>query len=131
MVSGLKINFHKSLICGVGVEVGLVEQFAAQLNCLSQKLPIKYLGLPLGSNPGRKQVWQPVMERIKKKLSGWKRRFLSYAGRVTLIKSVLSSLPIFYMSLFKIPVCVAKEIDKIHARILWGGDGSHRKIHFV
>lgn len=131
VVSGLKINFHKSLICGVGIEDGVVEEFAAKLNCLSHKLPIKYLGLPLGANPSRKQVWQPVVERIKKKLSGWKRRLLSYAGRVTLIKYVLSSLPIFYMSLFKIPVCAAKEIDKIQARFLWEGDDSHRKIHLV
>lgn len=71
------------------------------------------------------------MDRFKKKLSGWKRRLLSYAGRVTLIKSVLSSLPIYFMSLFKIPECVAKEIDKIQARFLWGGDEAKRKIHLV
>ena len=104
VVSGLKINFHKSMICGVGVEDGLVEEYAGKLNWLSHKLPIKYLGLPLGANPGRKQVWQSVVDRFKKKLSGWKCRMLSYAGRVTLIKSILSSLLIFYMSLFKIPV---------------------------
>lgn len=122
MVAGLKINFHKSMICGVGVDNGLVEEFADIHNCQSHKLPLKYLGLPLGANTGRKQTWQPVVDRYKKKLSGWKRRLLSYAGRVTLIKAVLSSLPIYYMSLFKIPECVVKELDRIQARFLWGGD---------
>lgn len=131
VVSGLKINFHKSMICGVGVEDGLVEEFAAKLNCPSHKLPLKYLGLPLEANPGRKQTWQPIVDRFKKKLSRWKRIMLSYARKVTLIKSVLSSLPIYYMSLFKIPKCVAKEIDKIQARFLWGRDESKRKIHLV
>ncbi|XP_028099858.1 uncharacterized protein LOC114299337 [Camellia sinensis] len=70
VISGLKINFHKSLICGVGVDDGLVEEFAAKLNCLSQKLPLKYLGMPLGANPGRKQAWQLMLDRFKKKLSG-------------------------------------------------------------
>lgn len=56
VISGLKISFHKSMICGVGVDDGLVEEFATKLNCLSHKLPLKYLGLPLGTNPGRKQT---------------------------------------------------------------------------
>lgn len=131
MVSGLKINFHKVMICGVGVEDGLVEEFATHLNYTSHKLPLKYLGLPLGANPGRKQTWQSVVDRFKKKLSGWKRQLLSYASRVTRIKFVLSSLPIYDMSLFKIPECIAIEIDKIQAKFLWRGDESKRKVHLV
>ena len=48
-----------------------------------------------------------------------------------LLNLFLSSSPIFYMSLFKIPKCVAKEINKIQARFLWRGDESKRKIHLV
>lgn len=93
----------------------VVDEFATKLNCLSQKLPLKYLGLPLGASLSRKLTWKPVVEKFKKKLSGWKRRVSSFAGRVTLIKSMLSALPVYYMSLFKMPDCVAKEIDRIQA----------------
>ena len=48
-----------------------------------------------------------------------------------MIKSVLSSLPIYYMSIFKIPEKVASEMDKIQARFLWGGCDEKRKMHLV
>ncbi|XP_028070644.1 uncharacterized protein LOC114273078 [Camellia sinensis] len=48
IASGLKINYHKSIICGIGVDDGLVLEFAASLNCLYQKLPIQYLGFHWG-----------------------------------------------------------------------------------
>lgn len=63
MVSGLKINFHKSMVCGIGVEEGLTKEFAKKLNCLSQKSPLTYLGLPLGANPRSNSTWKPVVEK--------------------------------------------------------------------
>lgn len=56
---------------------------------------------------------------------------MSYAGRVTMIKSVLSSLPVYYLSLFKMPECVAKIVDRLQASFLWGGSDNHRKVHLV
>ena len=50
-MSGLKINYQKSIMCGVGMDVAAVQPLANALNCHIQKLPIKYLGLPLGANP--------------------------------------------------------------------------------
>lgn len=69
VLSGLKINYHKSVICGVGVDDRLMQAFATSFNCLQQKLPLKYLGMPLGANPGRKSTWAPVLDKFKKKLS--------------------------------------------------------------
>ncbi|CAL5404238.1 unnamed protein product [Camellia sinensis] len=98
--SGLKINYHKSVICGIGVDDGLLHEFASSLNCKHQKLPLSYLGLPLGANPSRRSTWQPVLDKFKQKLASWKRRLLSFVGRLTLIKYVLTNLPIYYLSLF-------------------------------
>ncbi|XP_028069521.1 uncharacterized protein LOC114272052 [Camellia sinensis] len=131
VISSLRINFYKSVVCGVGVADELVEEFAAKLNCLSKKLPLKYLGLPLGASPSRRLTWRPVVENFKKKLSSWKRRILSFAGIVTHIKSVLSALPVYYMSFFKMPECVSKEIDRIQASFLWGDSEYNRKLHLV
>ncbi|GMP42072.1 hypothetical protein CsSME_00011936 [Camellia sinensis var. sinensis] len=130
-MSSLKINFHKSVVCGIGVSETLVNDFSLKLNCLTQKLPLKYLCLPLGANPRRKTTWKPVLDKFKGKLSGWKKRLLSFAGRLTLIKSVLSSLPIYYLSLFRMPKCVIKEVDKIQASFLWGDSDVKRKVHLV
>lgn len=51
VMSGLKINFHKSVVCGIGVSDREVSDFAAALNCRIHKLPLMYLGIPLGANP--------------------------------------------------------------------------------
>lgn len=130
-ISGLKINFHKTSLCGVGVPEDNLQIFADTMGCQMHKLPIKYLGMPLGANPKRKSTWKPILDRFKSKLASWKRRYLSIGGRIVLIKSVLSSLPIFYMSLFKIPEGIVKALESIQAKFLWGGSELKRKLHLV
>jgi hypothetical protein len=53
------------------------------------------------------------VEKIDRRLASWKRMYLSKGGRVTLIKSTLSNLPTYFMSLFPIPTSVAKRIEKL------------------
>ncbi|XP_028107063.1 uncharacterized protein LOC114306090 [Camellia sinensis] len=131
IASGLKINYHKSMVCGFGISASVLSEFASMLNCKSKSMPLKYLGLPLGACPHRKLSWKPVIEKIKLRLAGWKRRFLFYACRLTLIKGVLSSLPVYYLSLFKIPEGIAKEIEQLQASFLWSGSELKRKVHLV
>lgn len=98
IMSGLKINYHKSNICGMGVPDELVTNFASRLNCMKISLPFTYLGLLLGANPRRKSIRATIIEKCQRRLASWKKRFLSFGGRLTLIKSVLSSLPVYYVS---------------------------------
>ena len=46
---------------------------------------------------------------------------------MTLLKSMLSSLPTYYLSLFTIPSHVANKIEKIQRDFLWGDS----KVHLV
>ena len=108
MMSGLKINYHKSVVCGVGFQEEEILGLAQRLNCISKKLPFNFLGMPLGANPKRKSTWSPIVDKVRKKLSSWKRKLLSFAGRLTLIKSVLSNLPIYFLSIFKMPKGIVK-----------------------
>ena len=89
------------------------------------------MGIPLGSRPSSNAFWSPVIERIKERLNPWRRKFLSKSGRVVLIKSVLSSIPTYFMSLFKIPVGVALNIEKLQRGFLWGDGLEKRKVHAV
>ena len=100
VVSGLKVNFQKSRVFGIGASESETRRWALPLGCEPASLPFTYLGVPVGSNMNLKKNWLPIIDRFKSKLSLWKAKTLSFGGRVTLIKSVLGSLPTFYFSLF-------------------------------
>jgi hypothetical protein len=76
-------------------------------------------------------VWANVIEKTERRLAGWKRMYLSKGGRLTLIKSTLSNLPTYYLSLFPIPKGIAHRLEKIQRDFLWGGLGEEFKFHLV
>jgi hypothetical protein len=129
-VSGLKINLPKSSLVPVG-PLDDVEQLAGVLGCGISSLPLKYLGLQLGASFKLKSMWTELEELMARRLAPWKRMYLSKGGRVTLIKSTLSNLPTYMMSLYPIPALVAKRIEKIQRDFLWGGLNDEAKIHLV
>jgi hypothetical protein len=130
VVSGLKVNMAKSELVPVGNVVD-VEGLADILGCGVSSLPLKYLGLPLGACFKAKPIWNGVVEKIERRLASWKRMYLSKGGRITLIKSTLSNLPTYLLSLFLIPVSVANRIEKLYRDFLWGGIGDEFKFHLV
>jgi hypothetical protein len=99
VVSGLKINLAKSKLVHVG-NVNNVDGLASILGCRVSSLPLKYLSLPLGASFKAKSIWDGVIEKIERCLAHWKMMYLSKGGRITLIKSTLSNLPTYFMSLF-------------------------------
>jgi hypothetical protein len=129
-VSGLKINLSKSEIVPIG-EVENVVELASILGCGVATLPMKYLGLPLGAHYKASAIWSGIIEKMESRLAGWKRMYLSKGGRLTLIKSTLSNLPTYYLSLFPIPVVVANRLEKLQRDFLWGGLGDEFKFHLV
>ena len=58
------------------------------------------------------------MEKFERRLVGWKKLYLSKGGRLSLIKSFLSSLPTYFLSLFTIPTSMANKIEKLRRDFL-------------
>ncbi|XP_076897948.1 uncharacterized protein LOC143551383 [Bidens hawaiensis] len=131
LCSGLKINVAKSSLFGVGVEDDEIGCMANVIGCRKGEFPFEYLGLKVGANMNRIVSWNPVVDIIHNRLDSWKVKTLSIGGRVTLIKSVLSSLPVYYMSLYVVPKAVIKKIDSLYKKFLWGGSVESKKIHWV
>lgn len=130
VVSGLKINLIKSELARIGGN-GDVVSFARILRCKEIKFPFKYLGVPLGAKYKDQGTWEPIIDLFESRLAGWKRNFLPEGGRFTLIKHTLANLPIYYLSTLTILVKVAKKLEAIQCRFLWGDTDESRKFHFV
>ena len=75
--------------------------------------------------------WNPVINKVKKRLAHWRRGFISKGGRLVLIKAVLSSLPVFFMSVFGVPIGVAKKIEKLQRDFFWNDGIVKMKVHAV
>nr|GEX57073.1 RNA-directed DNA polymerase, eukaryota, reverse transcriptase zinc-binding domain protein [Tanacetum cinerariifolium] len=88
-VSGLRINKSKSKIMGVHVEDEKVKYATSKLGCLILNTPLSYLGTKVGGSMSRVQAWKEVVDKVKSRLSNWKMKALSIAGRLTLLKSSL------------------------------------------
>ena len=129
-LSGLKVNLDKSSLLPVG-RVENEESFALELGCKIGSLLAEYLGLPLGAKYKAASVWDGVEERFRKRLAKWKRQYISKGGRLTLIRSTVSNMPTYVMSLFRLPRKVKIILEKIQRDFLWGGGNLERKIHLV
>ena len=123
--SGLKINLSKSEISPLN-RVDDVELLASELGCGVGSLPTTYLGLPLGAPHRAMEVWDSIEERFRKRLSSWKRQYISKGERLSLIRSTLSNLPIYFLSLFRMPKLVCSRLEKIQRDFLWGGGNLER-----
>jgi len=55
----------------------------------------KYLGVFLKPNYYNKADWNWLERNFEKRISNWSHRWLSLGGRVTLVKVVLESIPVY------------------------------------
>ena len=126
VMSGLKVNFGKSGLLCLGVDDPAASRLEACLRCSRIELPFNYLGFPMGENMNRVAAWNPIVERVQKRLATWRAVGLAKVGRLTLILSVLNSLPVYFLSLYRMPKRVITRIEQIQRRFLWAGnrDGS-------
>ncbi|CAL1381562.1 unnamed protein product [Linum trigynum] len=91
----------------------------------------RYLGVPVIHDRVSKATYTELIDRIDKRLAGWKVKSLSLAGRITLAQSVLSSLPAYTRQTLLLPASVREYIDKKIRGFIWGSSDQGRKIHLV
>ncbi|GKG32356.1 hypothetical protein Tco_0429866, partial [Tanacetum coccineum] len=70
----------------------------------------------------RIKAWQDVIDKISSRLSKWKIKALSSGDRLTLLKSILTALPLYYMSIYKGPAAILRELESIRRDFFYGCD---------
>lgn len=88
----------------------------------------KYLGLPESFGRKKKDLFTIIVDRIRQKAVSYSARFLSSAGKLTMLKSVLSAIPTYSMSGFKLPASLCKRIQSALTRFWWDSKPGKKKM---
>ena len=113
--------FEKSTIYMAGVAEEERSRILLNFPFAEGDLPVRYLGLPLMTKVMRKQDYLPLVEKIRSKINTWTSRFLSYTGRLQMIKAVLMSIVNFLAVAFRLPGKCISEVEQLCASFLWSG----------
>ncbi|XP_026383511.1 uncharacterized protein LOC113279012 [Papaver somniferum] len=128
IVSGLRVNNSKTRFICVG-ETPQLASWAQKIGCLTDNIPFMYLGLALRPKYNSKAIWDPVVEKFDIKVATLQKTHLTKGGTIILIKHVLSSLALYFFSLFKAPVSITILLEKKIRDFLWNNSDDSNKKH--
>ncbi|KAL9687736.1 hypothetical protein QQ045_032143 [Rhodiola kirilowii] len=119
--SGLEVNGNKSAIffggCGEEEQWSLAQAVGFSVG----KLPFSYLGVLLDGRSLRRSAYDGIVDKMTSKIKSWASRCLSYAGRLVLVKHVLSTISSYWMRVLLFPKFVLKKVAAICRNFLWSG----------
>lgn len=131
VASGQKVNLDKSDISFSGsLPNDLKDNLAHRLGVRRVEKHGLYLGIPSSIGKNKKEIFQMLEDRVRKKIKDWKRRFLSAAGKTTLIKSVVQAIPTYIMSCFLLPEQLCQRLNSISANFFWSQKEDCKRIHW-
>lgn len=87
-------------------------------------MPFQYLGAIIGIDKIRVADFEPLNARVRKKINTWKARSLSFTGKITLLKIVFQSIPIFILLASQVPNAVFDRLEQLFRMFLWSKDGN-------
>jgi hypothetical protein len=90
--------------------------------------PTSYLGLPLGIRKPSRSALHSLIQKVGNRLLGWARKFLTYPGRELLVKTVITAMPVHFLTIFKMPKWAITGVDRFRRSFFWRGkDPDHVK----
>ncbi|KAF9617265.1 hypothetical protein IFM89_035209 [Coptis chinensis] len=101
MISGQFVNKEKCKLFMGCMPSCRQEAIAVELGIKVGCLPEEYLGVPLIKGRVTRQAVAPLLDKIKRKITAWKGKCLSFQGRIVMINSVMCSIRIHNMAMYK------------------------------
>ena len=120
-LSGLHINAAKSQVFVAGSDQTAMITEAESLGIGVGNLPIRYLGMPLTTKSLTGHDYEPLIDKIRRKMLCWSNKSLSFSGRLQLIKSVIVGMVTFWSSAFILPAKCLDTIESMCSAFLWSG----------
>lgn len=130
-LSGQKVNYAKSSVFfNKATDSNFRQEVTHTLGVQQVLDPGQYLGLPSVWGRSRRYALAYLKERVKAKINSWRNRLLTNAGKEVLIKSVITAIPTYVMSILKIPQSWCTEVNALIAKFWWAASNEDRKIHW-
>ncbi|XP_074266683.1 uncharacterized protein LOC141589961 [Silene latifolia] len=123
--TGLHMNTQKSNIYFNGVTQSVREDILKISGFIEGSIPLKYLGVPISAGKLAVKHYTVLIEKVIHRIRAFGAKKLSYAGRLILVNSVLTSLYSYWAAIFIIPKCVLRKIDSICRNYLWDGSSKY------
>jgi hypothetical protein len=120
--SGLDINPQKSSIFFGGVGAAQKQAILSMSGFSEGSFPFTYLGVPLSPHRLLASQFSPLLLDLKSSVQGWIDKYLTYAGRLELLRFVLFGKVQFWLNIFPIPDIVLRNIISICKNFIWTGD---------
>ncbi|KAG7588702.1 Reverse transcriptase domain [Arabidopsis suecica] len=118
-MSGLDMNPSKSEIFFGGYSDVDARDLSVAAGITLGTFPTRYLGLPLNPTRISFATLQPFLERITSKIHAWTAKFLSFAGKIRLVSSVIYGMVNFWSSVFVLPKHFYAKVDSLCSAFLW------------
>lgn len=119
--TGLALNLWKTCVFVNRDDADASRSLASEFGISQGSLPVKYLGLPLLPYKARRTDYQPLLDKIRSRVTSWQAMQLSFAGRLQLIQSVLYSIISFWASVFPLSKGCVEDLEKMLNAFLWSG----------
>ncbi|GMH16977.1 hypothetical protein Nepgr_018818 [Nepenthes gracilis] len=120
-VSGLSVNKNKSEFFVCSTDDSLIRELLDIIGFKLGKLPVKYLGVPLITSRLSVVDCKALIDRVRQRINSWTNKLLSLGGRLQLVRSILSSIHLFWASIFIIPKSILKLMEGYIRHFLWHG----------
>ena len=126
--SDLRVNYAKSSASLLHCDTDEATAALAHLGYPIVNLPITYLGIPLTVGRPTAAQLQPLVDGIAGRLPSWKANLMNKPGRLALVKSVLSAIPVHQLLAYAPPKKTLRQIEKIERDFLWAGRGQRARL---
>jgi hypothetical protein len=120
--TGLRINASKSSVTAIRCSDFDLDSILHSFQGVRTSFPMNHLGLPITLGRLCLVHLQRIQDKVRAKLSGWQGKLLTLGGCHELVRSVLSSLPVYLLTALKPPKKFFTELDKARRRFLWAGN---------
>ena len=116
--TGLDINYSKSSMIPINIDETRHSLLAVVFGCQVGKLPFTYLGLPVGTTRPKMVDFLPLVDCMERRLTA-SSCFLTQGGKLQLLNSVISSMPIYFLCSLQVPIGIIKQLERIQRQCLW------------